>query len=177
MPHSISQGFVFQGTRQIDVLNELDIRKSNGEAYQRFDRSVAGPTMCEHKIWFAQVGNEKFRATHFEKGHYFVNFIENNNYIVEYCIGENAADLWRRENRMDDDPLSVILRHWSIHGGIEKQTYLGAVKLDSEFVPIAFKDSVAKLYLNEIRSDNLRKKIQIVSRRWKVVRTKETFGC
>lgn len=49
---------------------------------------------------------------------------------------------------MDDDPLSVILRHWSIHGGVEKQIYLGAVKLDSEFVSIEFKDSVVKSYFN-----------------------------
>ena len=173
------QGFVFRGTRQVDALNELGVRRADGSRYERFDLSVTGRTRCGHKIWFAQVGNAKFRAEHFKEGRYFVNFVENaadgNCFLVEYCIGEDAEEFWAKEDRRNDPPLDVILRHWDIHGrGIERQTYLGAVRFESGPAEVA-PEACPKLFLDRIPEGSPRD-IQVMSRRWRVVRTTGTFG-
>ena len=175
MPHTITQGFVFNGIRQCDVAEELDLRKKDGERYrERYFSfgSVFGPTECGHRIWFAKVGNEDFLATNFLHGHYFVNFIENDTYLVEYCIGDDAKAQGDKLNQKEfcfDESRSVILRHTNPgEDTVVKQTYFGEVKLESDF---------ASVKPNDCHFLTPRHGIQIVSRRWKIVSTKETFGC
>ena len=175
MPNPISQGFVFQGIRQCDVFDELDLRKKDGDRYKEgyFSfGSVFGPTKCGHKIWFAKIGNEDILATNFTHGHYFINFIENNTYLIEYCIGDDAIAWGNELNQAGprgDESRSVILRHTKPgEDTVVKQTYFGKVKLESDF---------ASVKPNDFHLPVPRRGIQIVSRRWKVVSTKETFGC
>ena len=172
----VQQEFVFRSCTQIGALNQLGVCRENGDHYRNAMGAVTAPTHCGHRIWFAHVGRESVLARNFAGGHYFVNYVENNESLVELCIGTDANAFWSREHRVGEPALSVILRHCNNRGEVIRQTYFGAVVLEAEAVEARLhRDLFYRLHLYEI-PEEFRHDIQVMSRRWRVVRTAEDIG-